>query len=411
MKQESIKYRELFKKVEKHLGAIEARESLKDTLGLIIKDLLTDFAADFGFSGARLYVLDEGDYRLELKFGEDTPAPIGYLVPSGYAPIKALRRSGCIYMDRGSKDVDAQLEEKLGVERFAAISVGHQNNYIIAFTIKKEFAEQHDDILFALSSIRHAINLKLAKENLESIVLQSQEIQLSLLPEKDPVFEGFDISGRSIPAQIVGGDVYDFIWVTPNILGIAIGDATGHGLPAALQARDALVGLRMGIHEDQKIVKVFEKLNKVINRSRLTSRYVSLFYMELETSGQVVYINAGHVYPFHYRKRKDRFEPMQEGGIVLGPTSQASYGRGFIKMRPGDCVIGFSDGITEAKNEDGEDFGEERVQRFVRDHYEEYDAGQMVDRLLDEVALWSVSDDPANEYTDDRTVIFVKMKE
>jgi len=406
MKQEGIKYRELFKKVEKHLGAIEEQESLKETLGLIIEDLLTDFADDFGFTGARLYVLDEGDYRLEKKFGEDTPAPIGYVIPSEYAPIKALRRSGCIYMDRGSKDVDAQLEEKLGVERFSAISVGHQNNYIIAFTVKKEFSQHHDDILFALSSIRHAINLKLAKENLESIVLQSQEIQLSLLPEKDPVFPGFDISGRSIPAQVVGGDVYDFIWVTPKILGIAVGDATGHGLPAALQARDALIGLRMGIHEDQKIVKVFEKLNKVINRSRLTSRYVSLFYMELETSGQVVYINAGHVYPFHYRKRKDRFEPMSEGGIVLGPTSQASYGRGFIKMQPGDCVIGFSDGITEAKSRTGEDFGEERVKEFIKRHYDEYNAGEMVDRLLDEVAKWSVESD----YTDDRTVIFVRMK-
>jgi serine phosphatase RsbU (regulator of sigma subunit) len=403
---EGIKYRDLFKKVEKHLGAIEEQESLKETLGLIIEDLLEDFAENFGFTGARLYVLDEGDYRLEKKFGDDIPAPIGYVIPSGYEPIKALRRCGCIFMDRDSKDVDPLLEEKLGAERFTAISVGHQNAYIIAFTVRKEFASQHDDILFALSSIRHAINLKLAKDNLESIVLQSQEIQLSLLPEKDPVFEGFDISGRSIPAQIVGGDVYDFLWVSPKILGIAIGDATGHGLPAALQARDALIGLRMGIHEDQKIVKVFEKLNKVIHRSRLTSRYVSLFYMELETSGQIVYINAGHVYPFHYRKRKDRFVTMAEGGIVLGPTSQATYGRGFVEMEPGDCIIGFSDGITEAKGVNGEDYGEDRVKEFLLKHYDEYNAGQMVDRLLDEVALWSVDSD----YTDDRTVIFVRRK-
>jgi phosphoserine phosphatase RsbU/P len=404
---ESKKYRDLFHKVEKHLGAIEEQKSLKETLGLIIENLLNDFSDGFGLTGARLYVLDEGNYRLEKKFGQDIPAPIGLVIPAGYEPIKALRRCGCIYMDRDSKDVDPRLEEKLGVERFAAISVGHQNAYIIAFSINKEFADQHDEIMFALSSIKHAINLKLAKDNLESIVLQSQEIQLSLLPEKDPVFEGFDISGRSIPAEIVGGDVFDFIWVTPRILGIAVGDATGHGLPAALQARDALIGLRMGIHEDQKIVKVFEKLNKVIHRSRLTSRYVSLFYMELETSGQIVYLNAGHVYPFHYRKRKNNFVPLCEGGIVLGPTKQATYGRGFVRLEPGDCLIAFSDGITEAKGVNGEDYGEERIKEFVMKHYNEFNAGQMVDRLLDEAGAWSVNSD----YTDDRTAVFIKRLE
>lgn len=401
---EGKQYRELFKKVEKHLSQIEQQPLLKDTLGLIINNLITDFRDDFGFTGARLYVLDEKVYRLESKYGEDVPAPLGIELPLDYGPITAVRRAGCIYMDRDSKDVDVHLEEKLGVDRFAAITVGQGNAYIIAFSVKKGLEGQRDEILFALSSIRHAVNLKLAKESLENIVLQSQEIQLSLLPEKDPVFEGYDISGRSIPAQIVGGDVYDFIFVTPKILGIAVGDATGHGLPAALQARDALVGLRMGIHEDQKIVKVFEKLNSIIHRSRLTSRYVSLFYMEIEPNGQAVYINAGHVYPFHYRKRKKRFVPLTEGGMVLGPTSNATYGRGFLYLEPGDSIIAFSDGITEAKNLSGEDYGDHRVKEFVKKHYDEFNAGQMVDRLLDDVAVWSKDSD----YTDDRTVVFAK---
>lgn len=399
-------FRELFKKVERHLSKIEEQPLLKDTLGLIIENLIRDFKDDFGFTGARLYILDNGFYRLEAKFGEDIKAPIGFELPVNYGPIAAVRRAGCIYMDRNSKDVDPLLEGKLGVNRFAAISVGYQNSYIIAFSVKKEISGNYDAVMFALSSIRHAINLKLAKENLESIILQSQEIQLSLLPEKDPVFDGYEISGRSVPAQIVGGDVYDFIFVTPKILGVAIGDATGHGLPAALQARDVLVGLRMGIFEDQKIVKVFEKLNKVIHRSRLTSRYVSLFYMELEANGQVVYINAGHVYPFHYRKRKQKFVPLKEGGMVLGPTSDATYGRGFIYLESGDCIIAFSDGITEAKNLNGEDFGEERVKDFVLKNYNNLSAGEMVDKLIDEVAKFS----HLSDYTDDRTVVFIRKK-
>ncbi|MCX7830183.1 MAG: serine/threonine-protein phosphatase, partial [Acidobacteria bacterium] len=91
-------------------------------------------------------------------------------------------------------------------------------------------------------------------------------------------------------------------------------------------------------------------------------------------------------------------------GMVLGPTSNATYGRGFLYLEPGDSIIAFSDGITEAKNGEGEDYGDERVKEFIRTHYDDYNAGQMVDRLLDDVAIWSKDGD----YTDDRTVVFVK---
>ena len=90
------------------------------------------------------------------------------------------------------------------------------------------------------------------------------------------------IAGRSQPAEIVGGDVYDFLQINPQIMGVAIGDATGHGLPAALQARDVITGLRMGISEDHKMVKLFERLNKVIAT-------------QLGTSEQTIKVHRGRV--------------------------------------------------------------------------------------------------------------------
>jgi sigma-B regulation protein RsbU (phosphoserine phosphatase) len=290
------------------------------------------------------------------------------------------------------------------VKRFAAITVGAENLSMVAFTIDPEREVSRDSVLFALSSIRHSINLKLAKEKLESIILQSREIQLSLLPDEDVSFPGYDIYGRSQPAELVGGDVYDFIQISPKIFGIAIGDATGHGLPAALQARDVVIGLRMGISEDQKMVKVLERLNKVIHGSRLTSRFVSLWYGELEPSGHLIYSNAGHVPPFYYRKKKDRFYPMSEGGMVLGPSSESVYRRGFFKIEPGDAVILYTDGITEAANKAGEQFGEERLLEFVRGHLGTLTAQQMVDGLMDAVAEFS----SRGPYQDDRTVVFLR---
>ncbi len=402
-----MNFRALFKKVESHLNAIENQPSLRETLGLLIQSILTDFQEDFGFSGARLYLSEDGDYRLDAKFGKGMPAPVGFCIPKSYPPVQTLLRKSIVYMDLDSKGVDPAIEEQLGVERFAAITVGAGNAYLIAFSIRPDRQESVDDVLFALSSIRHAINLKLAKEKLESIILQSQEIQLSLLPDEDVAFPGYDISGRSQPAEVVGGDVYDFIQVNPNILGIAIGDATGHGLPAALQARDVIMGLRMGISEDQKTVKVFEKMNRVIHRSRLTSRYVSLFYGELESSGHFIYCNAGHTTPYYYRRKKDRFYPMSEGGVVLGPTSNATYQRGFYRMEPGDCLVLVTDGITEAKNALGEEFGEGRVMEFIRRNLDRLSSRELVSGLIAEAGVFTAPDADV----DDRTAVIVKRLE
>ena len=96
------------------------------------------------------------------------------------------------------------------------------------------------------------------------------------------MFAGYDLAARSVAADEVGGDFYDFEDFGSDMLGVSIGDASGHGLPAALLVRDVVTGLRMGIEKELKVAHVFEKLNRVIHRSRLSSRFVSVFYGELE---------------------------------------------------------------------------------------------------------------------------------
>ena len=148
-------------------------------------------------------------------------------------------------------------------------------------------------------------------KQLEGRVAQARMIQMSLLPESAPEFGDYDVWGRTEPAEEVGGDLYDFIQVSKRSLGIAIADSAGHGLPAALQARDAIIGLRMGVEERWRITATIEKLNKVVGRSALVSRFISLFYGEIEPNGNFVYCNAGHNPPVvlrddGYRERKCR---------------------------------------------------------------------------------------------------------
>ena len=156
---------------------------------------------------------------------------------------------------------------------------------------------------------------------MEGIFEEARKIQASILPRRVPEYGDFDLSGRSEPMEEVGGDFYDYIPVTEKILGLTIADVSGHGLPAALQVRDIYMGLRMGLARDFKIVRTVERMNNIIHQSTLTSRFVSMFYGELELNGVFIYVNAGHPPPFHLaRDGAVRF--LEEGGPVLGPLAR-----------------------------------------------------------------------------------------
>src|SRR5262249_47016321 len=152
--------------------------------------------------------------------------------------------------------IDQRFERTLGVQRFAAIEVGNEE-YVLAFDVAP--AAHRDDILFSLGILRHAINQKIRRDRLESIFEQARKIQASILPKRVPEYGAFDLWGRSEPIDAVGGDYYDYIPVTNKILGLAIADVSGHGLPAALQVRDIFMGLRMGLARDFKIVRTVER--------------------------------------------------------------------------------------------------------------------------------------------------------
>src|SRR5262249_14102168 len=148
--------------------------------------------------------------------------------------------------------------------------------------------------------------------------------------------------------------------------GLALGDASGHGLPAALLVRDVVTGLRMGLEKSLKIAYVFTRLNSVIHRSNLSSRFVSVFYGELEADGNLIYINAGHQPPLLFTDTA--VQELSTGGPVIGPLPEARFGRGFARLDPGAVLVLTSDGILERRGPKGEFFGVERLKRVVRKH-------------------------------------------
>jgi len=392
-------YKRLLTQVERTLEQIESAETTRFTIEQIAETIAKNFRDQLGISGGRIYELtpDDNCYTLVGRFGASTlEGDLGIAVPRDYKPVEMVIENGIIVMDADDPGVDPVLEHRLGAQRFAAISAGDED-YIIAFDVAP--ALSREDINFSLNLIRYTINQRLRAERYESLIVEAQRIQQSILPSRIPQYAGFDIWGRTVPAEIVSGDFYDFIPLSDSILGLAIADGSGHGLPAALVVRDIYMGLRMATDRDFKIIRTMEKLNHIIHRSRLTTKFVSLFYGELETGGILIYSNAGHNYPFLLKG--NRVEHLKNGGPVLGPTPDATYTRGFAKLDPGDLLCLYSDGIVEAHDKFDREFGLDRLQRIVKQSRTRT-AQEIGLEVLARVAKWG------REGEDDRTVVIVK---
>lgn len=398
-----VDYRELMKQVEQVVADIERADDIGDTIRTVIDGVIHRFRLELGILGGRLYRRQGRSYHLLTSFGAAKEAPEDLKVSRKYEPIQRLLRDGVVYMTPDDPEVDPAFEDQVGAREFAAIEVGDEQ-YILAFDVA---ADTHrDDVLFSLGILRHALNQKIRQERLAGVFNEARKIQASILPRSDPDYHDFEIHGRTRPMESVGGDFYDYIPISDSIIGLGIADVSGHGLPAALQVRDIYMGLRMGLARDFKIVRTVERLNDIIHRSTLTSRFVSMFYGELDASGLFIYVNAGHPPPYHITASGE-VHPLEEGGPVLGPLSEATYERGMVTLKPGDLLVFYTDGITEAMGADpGEkaaEFGTQRLIDLARGLQGEA-AERIVDEIFDRIATYSGSR-PQN---DDRTVMVVR---
>ncbi len=387
----------LFRRVARTLSAIEQGDTPLATIRTAADHMLRNFGHELGLVGGRIYRLDGIHYELVETFGRTATAPPGVRVPQSYGPIQELLERGLLVMDRNAPGADPSLERALGTgERFAAIALG-EGEYLISFDVDPTRGNE-EELAASLNIVRLAITQKLRQERFDEILQDALRIQSSILPKRVPEYPGFDLAAGSRPAEVVGGDFYDFIPLSPEIFTLAVADASGHGLPAALQVRDVYVGLRMGLARDFKLVRTVERLATIINRSQLASKFVSLFVGEVESNGNLVYVNAGHVPPF-VLKRDGKVLFLREGGMVLGPSDRATYVRGFAHLEPGDLLVLYTDGITEClHHRTGEEFGIERLIRLVRRHRHE-PAKNIVRTVFAATASYSGEAVPADDQT------------
>jgi sigma-B regulation protein RsbU (phosphoserine phosphatase) len=282
----------------------------------------------------------------------------------------------------------------------AAISISSpEQQWLLVFGLKYDWVRE--EITLFLNALRTAINYRLFSEIIGLELQQAVKIQKSLLPRTALKLEGYQVYGRSIPAELVGGDFYEYFEFEEGNAGISIGDVSGHGLPAALLVRDVVIGLRMGLASEYKIVHTLKKLNKVIQRSTYSSNFVSLFLAEIEKGGHLFYVNAGHPSPFIISGKQ--ITDLKPTGIVLGFLENAELQRSYIHFECKSVLVLYTDGIIERQDAKGNEFGLTRLKKVVLEN-QQSEAKEIVEIIFKTVFEY----DNSKKWDDDVTVVVVK---
>jgi len=193
----------------------------------------------------------------------------------------------------------------------------------------------------------------------------ARRIQQRLLPKSDPVVRGFEISGHTIPSKEVGGDYYDFIWIGPDLLAIVIADVAGKGVPAGLILASFRASLITEARESRSPAEILANVNYLLCRSTETQDFVTCFLGILDIRDRnLLYTNAGHNYPYLLRDN-GTVERLIDGGTILGMIKGLALRESSVVLGSGDLLVLFTDGITEAVNRKGDQFGEERLEPLL----------------------------------------------
>ena len=393
-----FKPKQFYRKIDRLLQEIDQAAPDKDYFVCLVSDMIDWFGDELHIENGRVYSETSGGFELEREVGSLDPTIEGLVLRRDYKPLELVLEHGAYLFDESVEGQAPQLEKRLGGLNSAAILIEGDRRRILAFGLRKGWDRVRLD--FALKTMRNAINHRLQVEHLRTGLAQAAEIQRSLLPDGVPEFPGFSLAARSIPAETVGGDFYDFLPQGDEMMYIAIGDVSGHGLPSALLARDVITGLRMGAELEFRTAAMVRRLNRVIAQGIMSTRFVSLFLGNFEANGNVFYVNAGHPPPWIFGKRGTR--RLRLGGLILGPVPEAKFKRGFEHVDRGDSVVLVTDGVLERMNEAEEEFGETRLEELIAPL-----AGLPAEEILDALFAAAEAHGDGRPWVDDTTVVVV----
>lgn len=249
-----------------------------------------------------------------------------------------------------------------------------------------------------------------ARERLELEIKTARKIQQKLLPIAMPDVPGFEIAGTSLPSQQVGGDYFDFLDMGKGQLGIAIGDVSGKGIPAALLMANLQASLHAQVIKPGEVAEVTSRINNLLTHSTDANMFATFFYGILDRNNSTfTSTNAGHNPPILIREDAS-IERLHAGGLIIGFLVDQKYNQETVTLNPGNVLVLFTDGITEAvdparESVAGHLFGEERLIQVIK----EKKSGTA--REIQSAILTAIADHTGNSpQFDDITLVVIKRR-
>jgi sigma-B regulation protein RsbU (phosphoserine phosphatase) len=249
-------------------------------------------------------------------------------------------------------------------------------------------------------------NARLYRETLDKARLEHElkiaaEIQKALLPEGNHQGAFFQASGTSVQARSIGGDFFDLIDMPDGGFGFLVGDVAGKGPAAALLTAKILGIFSAFASVGDDPAQTVDHINKVLTKRAIDARYATLLYGQLQPSGKLMFCNGGHNPPLVFGV--DGLRRIEAGGMPVGMFEIAPYANDSVDLKPGDTMVLYSDGVTEAHNVAGEEFGEERMVEVLKTYHKE-PATVVLDQLIGAVKTFALG---AEQY-DDVTALVVQ---
>lgn len=272
------------------------------------------------------------------------------------------------------------------------------------------------------------------EERLRHELAIATTVQQRLFPENPPEMDSLELSGVCYPARGVGGDYYDFIVLDDGKVGIAVADVAGKGISAALLMCTVQASLRSQVQSvNGNLTELVSSMNRLLHVSTDAASYATFFYAQFdERTGLLTYVNAGHNPPMLVRASKTvkaqgvgfaaagahagleelrdlngraDFQLLTTGGPIIGAFNNCVYEQETIQMQRGDLLVAYTDGVTEARNNDDQEFGEESLQRII-DSSAHVPAQELSERIVESVREWC-GDVPPH---DDLTLVVMRVR-
>jgi serine phosphatase RsbU (regulator of sigma subunit) len=248
----------------------------------------------------------------------------------------------------------------------------------------------------------------LEQEKVRRDLALAAEVQRRLLPPQPPSSAVATLAAYTMPARSIGGDFYDFVDLPDGAIGIALADIAGKGIAAALLTSVVQASLRfISAESDVAAAELAGRMNRFLYRSTGANGYATFFYARFDADGRRLrYVNAGHNPPYLVRRTDGGVEvtDLSAGGTVLGLFPDVVYEDAAVDLRPGDLFVAFTDGVTEARSANGEEFGEERLKDLLQAAVGA-SAADVAGRLADRMQQWIAG----AEQHDDLTFVVVSM--